>query len=209
MRKSVFFRTSLAVCCLSALGSRVAPVRASQVPNGGELPASRTSLSVVDAYRAIPHRRTVFRFERSPILDREKTYLSEMFDLIDRGVVLRVALYRSFMAGEPDGDSLVEDLGLLVNYFETKVIVPEGLRDYHAQVVAAMKAQKAFFEEWRDAGAGFPFSQPRRLPEHPLVQKSSRALRTAYGMLMRRYGAREDRENRDAFFDYHCALDFL
>jgi hypothetical protein len=173
------------------------------------LPETRATLSVEEAYRAIPHRRTVFRFDRTPIPEPERRYLSTMFELIDRGVALRVSAYRSFSAGAPDRDALLEDIALLADFALFHVRPPEGLREYHARVVEALMSQKAFFAEWRRDGERFAYGDPRRIAGHPRVQESSRALREAYGILMSRYGAREDRENRDALFDYHCALDFL
>jgi hypothetical protein len=43
---------------------------------------------------------------------------------------------------------------------------------------------------------------------HAGARHASDALRAAYNELMARY-PNEGPTNRDAFFDYHCALDFL
>jgi hypothetical protein len=40
------------------------------------------------------------------------------------------------------------------------------------------------------------------------VQAASAAARAAYGELMSKYPG-ESQSNKDAFFDFHCALDFL
>jgi hypothetical protein len=193
----------------SALVLLVASIAPARQTSREMPPQLSTDLPVEEAYRAIPHRRTVFRFERSSIAEPEREYLKAMFELIDRGVVLRVSAYRSFTRQDPDRDDLLADLVLLSDFVETRVSPPDALRGYHALVVSALKEQTAFFSEWKDLGSGFPYGARGRIGRNPRVQASSRALRAAYGILMRRYGAAEDPENRDAFFDYHCALDFL
>ena len=40
------------------------------------------------------------------------------------------------------------------------------------------------------------------------MRSASRALQAAYGQLMSLY-SNETLTNKDAFYDYHCALDFL
>jgi len=204
-RKSVSWTSIL----ILLTGSIAAARQMSRIAGEAEPPSTRTGLSVEEAYRAIPHRRTEFRFDRSPIPSPERDYLSTMFDLIDRGVVLRVSALRSFTEGGPDRDSLLADISRLADLVENEITPPESLRDYHAEVVTALKNQRELFTQWRREGESFQYGDGQRLGQSPLVQASSRALRAAYGILMKRYGSREDRENQNAFFDYHCALDFL
>jgi hypothetical protein len=63
----------------------------------------------------------------------------------------------------------------------------------------------AFLEDWRRQGPAFP---EQTLAVHPRVQSASGALRAAYQTLIARY-PEQGASNKDAFFDYHCALDFL
>jgi hypothetical protein len=190
-------------------GSLWAAGEGPQLPGLDEIPPSSARLSVEEAYAAIPHRRTIFGFERSAISGAERSYLRLMFASLDRAVALRVSAYQSFYHGAPDRETLLEGMSALANFVESRITPPKGLESYHAQVVSALNDQRAFFAEWSRRGAAFEYREGNRLAQHPLVQRSSRALRGAYGILMSRYGAREDPQNQNAFFDYHCALDFL
>ena len=181
----------------------------SSLPRLEDLPPLSARFSVEEAYAAIPHRRTVFRFERSAIEGPEREYLRLMFEAIDRAVVSRVSAYQSFYYEGVDRAELLEGISVLANFVESRITPPKGLEGYHAQVASALNQQKAFFSDWARAGAGFEYREAKRLARHPRILGSSQALRSAYGILMSRYGAREDPRNRDAFFDYHCALDFL
>jgi hypothetical protein len=199
----------LALVFLCAGSLSAAAGEESPLPRLDELPSPSTRLSVEEAYAAIPHRRTIFGFERSAISGVERSYLRLMFSSIDRAVALRVSAYQSFYHGAADREALLEGMSALANFVESRITPPKGLESYHAQVVSALEDQRAFFAEWSRRGDAFEYREGNRLARHPLIQRSSRALRGAYGVLMSRYGAREDTQNQNAFFDYHCALDFL
>lgn len=186
-----------------------APREERPLPRPEELPRASSRFSVEEAYAAIPHRRTIFRFEGSAIGEPERGYLRLMFEVIDLAVVFRVSAYQSFYYDGADRDELLEGISTLADFVESRITPPKGLESYHAQIVSALNDQKAFFTEWSRAGAGFEYREAKRLAQHALVRRSSQALRGAYGILMSRYGAREDPQNQNAFFDYHCALDFL
>ena len=85
---------------------------------------------------------------------------------------------------------------------------PSPLAEYHEHLLSALRDQRKFFDAWHRQGARFAQGNPRILKTHPMVRSSSKALRAAYGELMRRYQS-VDRHNQEAFFDYHCALDFI
>jgi hypothetical protein len=178
------------------------------LPRREDLPQVPARFSVEEAYAAISHRRTAFRFERSDIGEPERSYLQLMFEVIDRAVVARVSAYQSFYYEGEDRAELLEGISGLASFVESRVVPPKELTGYHAQIVSALRDQEAFFTEWWREGAAFEY-RTKPLSQHPLVRRGSGALRSAYGLLMSRYGAREDFRNRDAFFDYHCALDFL
>jgi len=92
--------------------------------------------------------------------------------------------------------------------FMQKVEPPARLAAHHELLINALGAQRAFFAEWQSAGPQFQYGSPGKLASHPKVQSASNALNQAYQILMNEYSG-EDSHNRDAFFDYHCALDFL
>ena len=169
-------------------------------------PTLSLALSVDAAYAAIPHRRTAMDFEAANMNETDKRFLEVAFHLIDQAIRLRVTAYQKFARAEADG-SLISDMDRLISYLR-RIEAPAGLSSYQEQLLRAMLDQKRFFEEWQTEGQQFQYGSPQTLVSHPKVQSASTALREAYGILMRTYPNESDR-NKEAFFDYHCALDFI
>lgn len=163
-------------------------------------PSADRSAAVERAYRAIPHRRTVFDAVAATMSPVERDYLREMFELVDLGIVERVETLgwlRSRAGSEPSVESydqVVSQLGTLT--------VPPRLASVHRLVSEAMIEQRAALVEWRKAAV------PANLPAHPLVVSSSGKLRQAYAELLALF-PRENEHNKAAFFDYLCAMDFI
>jgi len=157
------------------------------------------ALSVEEAYRAIPHRRSVFNSQDAKIPVEERQYLQRFFRLVDLAIVERVGMLLWVQSkgsrGEPAThyDRLLNDLKVLR--------APPGLKDVHEFVVKAIEDQRAALEAWRRSGL------PSNIAQDPLVGRSSQNLRRAYDELMRLF-PQEGQHNKDAFFDYLCALDF-
>jgi hypothetical protein len=170
-------------------------------------PTLNLDLSVEEAYRAIPHRRTAMDFAASNIPAQERGYLEVAFHLIDQSIRLRVTAYRKFSQGETGEAQLISDMGRIGEFLQSYE-PPANLSSYHKQLVKALAEQRAFFEEWSARGEQFQYRAPYRLASHPKVQSASNALREAYGILLGIYSGEND-HNKQAFFDYHCALDFL
>jgi hypothetical protein len=200
MRHLTYVATALLAAVLSSLGSAAA---------GDELAAAalEVSLSVEEAYAAIPHRRTPFEFEEARLSPADRTYLEGAFALIDEGIRLRVATWRDLDARPAAGAVAVARLDALIEAFEA-LAPPAELEPYQRLVAKALSEQRGFFEEWAQAGEHFDYRERKPLGAHPRVRAASSALKGAYGILMRRY-PRESARNRQAFFDYHCALDFI
>jgi hypothetical protein len=190
----------------SADGAPAVAARDEPLPNLAELPVFDLPFSVEEAYAAIPHRRTVFDFEGSSVPPIEADYLRIVFHLLDQGTRLRVAAYRDLYRRGASEARPVDRYTELISRVES-LAPPLHLGPYRDAVLRALKDQRAVFEEWTRAGAGFSFRD--RIAEHPKVRSASQALQQAYGLLMSRYGTSESRRNRDALFDVHCALDFL
>ena len=95
----------------------------------------------------------------------------------------------------------------LISYLQNTE-APASLSGYQAHLLKALADQRSFFEEWQTQGQQFQYGSPQALGTHPKVQSASTALREAYGILMETYPG-EGNGNKEAFFDYHCALDFL
>jgi hypothetical protein len=174
-------------------------------PNIATAPNFNVDLSVDAAYAAIPHRRTAMDFAASNMPDEDKRFLQVAFHVIDQGIRLRVTAYQKFSRSR-DSQS-VGDMDRLIEYFRNTE-APESLSGYQEQIVQALSDQRAFFVEWQDQGQQFRYGSPQTISSHPKVQSASAALQGAYGILMQTY-PNEGGNNKAAFFDYHCALDFL
>jgi hypothetical protein len=168
-------------------------------------PAIDSGLSVDQAYAAIPHRRTVWDNSSSAIPADEKVYLRNIFQAMDVGVTVRVAALQNFSAGRFDGADPVAQYDQLIE-FVRGMAVPGPLAGYHQKILDGFTGQRQLFADWKSQREQFPFAQ--RIGDHPGARNASNALRAAYGELMAKYPD-ESPSNKDAFFDYHCALDFL
>ena len=146
-------------------------------------------------------------FSASNMPDQDQRFLEVAFHLIDQGIRLRVTTYQKFSRGGVKDSQSISDMDRLIDYLQ-KTEAPASLSAYKARLLQALSDQRAFFEEWRTQGEQFEYGTPQTLATHPKVQSASAALRDAYGILMETY-PNQVNNNKEAFFDYHCALDFL
>jgi len=163
-------------------------------------PSADRTAAVERAYRAIPHRRTVFNAEAATMSPGERDYLRRLFELVDLGIVERVETLgwlRSRGVSEPS----VESYDQVVSQLDG-LSVPPRLASVHRLVSEAMVEQRAALREWRKTAV------PANLAAHPLVASSSGKLHRAYGELLGLF-PQENEHNKAAFFDYLCAMDFI
>ena len=83
-----------------------------------------------------------------------------------------------------------------------KLKTPSMLEPVYKHIIAAIKQQQSYFALMDSKGAN------SRLNQQNLVNNSSQHLRAAYSRLMSLY-PEETKHNKQAFFDYLCALDFI
>lgn len=205
---------SLSIACTASsqgLSSRnfdtpAKSVAAKSEPAAANPPILNLDISVDAAYAAIPHRRTAMDFAASNMPDQDKKFLQIAFHVIDQAIRLRVTAYQESFKGELS-DAQFADFDTLIDYLENTE-APADLTSYKAHIVRALVDQKAFFQEWKDKGEDFQYSSPQTVGSHAKVQSSSAALREGYEILMELYPS-EGMVNKAAFFDYHCALDFV
>ncbi len=153
------------------------------------------------AYRAIPHRRTVFDKGAAKMSTDEKTYLDDFFRLVDSAMVERVQMAQWISSGGRQGKNTAK-YDLILE--ELKALDPpsSSLNKLQDLVIEAIVEQRALLDEWKESErAQFPKNNPR-------VRKASSQLRRAYSLLLKQF-PREGPHNREAFFDYLCALDFI
>lgn len=182
--------------------SLIEPAVAQRMPSN--IPSFSSTLSVAEAYAAIPHDRTEYQFPKSRMEREERKYFSVMFPLIDRAVVLRIESVQKLYYRQGTIQEQLGDYQRLIDYWD-KVTPPPSLESYHHNMLKALKVQKAFFVDWQEGKFSEDYYQ---LPQEPKIKESSYHLQTAYKILMQTF-PQEDRHNQKAFFDYHCALDFL
>ena len=146
-------------------------------------------------------------FAASNMPEQDKRFLEVAFHVIDQAIRLRVTAYQKFSSSGGNDSQSISEMNRLVDYLQN-IEVPAGLSSYHTHLLQALSDQRAFFEEWQAQGQRFQHSSPQTIATHPKVQSASTALQEAYGILMQAYPS-EGNNNKAAFFDYHCALDFL
>jgi hypothetical protein len=168
-------------------------------------PSVDVGLSVDQAYAAIPHRRTAWTESQTTVPADERAYLRTVFGVIDEAIAVRVAGLQNFSQRRFDFIDVDGQFDRLIS-FTRSMPVPARLSAYHCQILAALSSDRQFFAEWKVQGAAFPYAQ--QLAADGNVQAASAAAHGAYSELMSKYPA-ESQQNKDAFFDYHCALDFL
>jgi hypothetical protein len=161
---------------------------------------SAADMSVEEAYRAIPHRRTVFDTGTARMSAEEREYLRRLFDLVDLGIVERVGTL-GWLKSKGGREPSAENYDRVVNQLNA-LSVPPRLGSVHRLVSEAMVEQRAALAEWRKTAV------PANLAGHPLVARSSGRLQRAYGELLALF-PQEDAHNKAAFFDYLCAMDFI
>lgn len=211
MRKSIL--GLLCVCAFVAMGgcknSAEAPsnVEASSAATAsyGDPPAVDLGLSVEQAYAAIPHRRTVWDGSDSTATAEETAYLNVMFQVVDHAIAVRVAGLQAYSRSEFDSPDIDAQFGRLL-IFARASTPPKSLVAYHQDILTALSSDRQFFQDWKANRSQFAFAQ--HIENHPAVRAASAASHAAYSELMHRF-PRENQKNKDAFFDYQCALDFL
>ena len=146
-------------------------------------------------------------FASSSMPDQDKRFLEVAFHLIDQAIRLRVTACQKLSSGDANDSKLISDMDRLMEYLQNTE-APAGLASYQAHLLQALSDQRAFFEEWRMQGQQIQYGSAQTIASHSKVQSASTALRAAYGILMEKYPS-ESSNNKEAFFDYHCALDFI
>jgi len=156
--------------------------------------------AIAAAYGSIPHRRTRYDREGARMSGAENDYLASFFRHVDLAMVQRVRLAeRITLGGGQDEHGL--DYPVILGGLAA-LQPPSSLREMHELVVAAVVEQQAVLADWKRSGkTTFPRHDSR-------VHQASSKLRRAYSLLMSGVpGA--GTHNKQAFFDYLCALDFI
>ena len=155
-----------------------------------EEPTIHQTMTVDEAYKAIPHNKTRFDPASAGMDESEKAFLDTFFGLSDLAVAERVETQMS-KAENDNYDAILTRLKSLE--------VPARLKTAHRLVTEAVEEQREYLASLK-AGGRFDANAP-------LVESSHEKLVQAYNELMQAYPA-ENPHNKQAFFDHLCALDF-
>ena len=159
--------------------------------------ANVQALEVEQAYRMIPHQRTVFLLNRTNLPASEAQQVAKLLTLAEKAMVERVnALHNG--ARKTGYQSRVVSILRQLN----ELPVPGQVDAARDHIVAALRQHRVFFD--LQVLTGDEASASRQA----LIQSSHRHLLQAYHLLMQAYPD-ETRHNKQAFFDYLCALDFI
>lgn len=159
------------------------------------------SMSVAQAYRAIPHNQVTYRSSQSVLKRAEAEYFEQTFSLVDLAVVERISLLRNIQSKAPKSIRL-ENYDQILKRLMT-VSVPSSLDYFHHQVVAAIMEEKHYY-----LGLGEHPSFSTVNEWHPLIRRPHRRLIASYQFLVSQF-PQESRSNQQAFYEHLCALDFI
>jgi hypothetical protein len=173
---------------------------------GGLAAADAAAMTVDQAYSALKHRRTVFDASATKASKAQVESLKRLFGLAEVGTILKVRAYHAHARGDKAAYAAVlADYNTLVEVSRKQPSLPE-IKPAQDLVVASIARQRAVLA----ASAAKPVAALSRneLARDPEVRKVHSDLISAYQMLLRVF-PQEPAVNRDAFYDYLCALDFL
>lgn len=146
-----------------------------------------------EAYRSIPHRQTVFQPAAAQMAAPERAYLAAFFQAVDQAIVAKVNSRR--------GSTVQQSYAPVQQMWAALRPPTAALQAAQDKVKSAIADQQAFLLELERQQTGWNMN-------HAKVRSASSKLQAAYADLMRLYPG-ETATNKQAFFDYLCALDFI
>lgn len=158
--------------------------------------AANSEMSIDEAYKAIPHKRTVFDSKISTINSKDKDLLIKSFALVETAIVCKVEMGKAYSTGNYSKNScypkIIEDWKKLDHI--------EAIKSYFSLILESIQDHEKYFLRWK---------KEKKAPDYQLeIQVSHGKLVSAYNVLMTYYN-QEPPFNKAAFFDYLCALDFI
>ncbi len=171
-------------------------------------PVYADTMTIEEAYRAIPHGKTDFAIKESKLDQASKMFLKQMFGLVNSAIVQRVQTLQWFGSDGKKGNSF-QEYSVNIAYIQQamgQLVEPPSLKGVKLLVVQAIDDQSNYFRKWDASvrkGEPYQFNSG-----DPFVQSSHHNLINAYNQLMRMFSV-ESEVNKKAFFNHLCALDFI
>jgi hypothetical protein len=155
------------------------------------------ALEIDQAYRLIPHQQTTFKLQQSKIPKSDAHDVAQLLSLAEQAMVERVD---ALVNGPDKSDYLsrIDSISWQIDHLQ----VPASIDSARQHILTAVQQHRAYFELHGANGS------QAKVTRHQLIQSSHGHLIAAYNRLMQTYPA-ETGHNKQAFFDYLCALDFI
>ena len=167
------------------------------------IPRDSSALTLEEAYKAIPHQQTTYQKDRSKLPAETSADLEEFFHLVDLAIVSRVEALQILRTSRGRVEKQITDLKRLAQRLK-QFKLPSESAEVARLVGNATMDQANYLQS---------VSKANRLDVQQLsgdlrVQSASEKLKQAYAALIQIY-PQEGKENKQAFYDHLCALDFL
>jgi hypothetical protein len=155
------------------------------------------ALDIDEAYRLIPHQQTTFESGSSNIPKNEIKSVNRLLSLAELAMVERV----NALKNGANKSHYFDRIDKILNDIEN-LEVEQNLQEVHQLIQTSIQQHRAYFETYKQT------SKQSKTKKKQLIQGSHRNLIKAYNLLMKAY-PQETKHNKQAFFDYLCALDFI
>lgn len=163
------------------------------------------NLTVEEAYAAIPHNRTIFVPKQSLLAVSESSMLMQLFDFADKAIVLKVIAAKAMQANDtPRVKQTIAGYDALINHLST-LTTSDDLKIVKTNLLTAIQKHRNHFQTKQTEFQSTSHYDQSFTPD---IHEASRILQQTYGLLMRTF-PQESSNNKIAFYDYLCALDFI
>lgn len=166
-------------------------------------PVSARALTLEEAYKAIPHQQTTYKKEISKLDPELSNDMEEFFHLVDLAVVSRVEALQILRTSRGRVEKQITDLKRLAQRLKQFRLPSDAAEVSHLVGNATM--DQANYLQSVAKGNRLDVQQ---MSADLRVQSASEKLKQAYSLLIKLY-PQEGKENKQAFYDHLCALDFL
>lgn len=158
------------------------------------------ALTVEEAYSSIPHQRTVFESQATKLSMENSKALARTFEAIDQLIVLKQSVLTRQFAGNT---AVLKARYAQISDQISAALSSPSLSAFRQQLLAGVQAQLDYLTE---AILGeIPLGVN---PAHAKIRAASAQLHQAYTTLMKLF-PEENAHNKQAFYDYLCALDMV
>ena len=158
------------------------------------------ALTVEEAYRLIPHQRTIFETHSSKLSPDTASTLIEVFQYVDQIIVLKETILTNRFAG--NADLVKKQYSQISDQIAARLSATE-LASFRDSLLGGIRDQAEYLGLAKSGSISLDIDN-----RHLKVRASSAQLVQAYNILMQKF-PHEVPHNKQAFYDYLCALDMI